>query len=264
MAKVMGIVNVTPDSFFPGSRFQEADALSACVDRMVSQGADAIDIGACSTRPDSQPVSKEEELERLSWALPIVTAANQGRSLLSVDTFRPDVARWCVREYGTGIVNDVSGGSREMFELVAETGVMYVLTFCGPTLNLAIGFFSSRLDEMAGMGIDIHNKVILDPGFGFGKTLDENWSMLAGMEQLKQFGLPVLAGLSRKSMAWKLLGISPEECLPATVAMNMSAMERGAGWIRVHDVLEGVQTARIFGKIRSFRNGEANKHIDNE
>lgn len=258
MAKVMGIVNVTPDSFFSGSRFLEADALSACIERMALQGADAIDIGACSTRPDSQPVSEEEELERLSWALPVVTGANQGRCLLSVDTFRPEVARWCVSEYGTDIVNDVRGGSREMFELVSETGVMYVLTFCGSTLELALDFFSSRLDEMTGMGIDIQNKVILDPGFGFGKTLDENWEMLARLERLKQFGLPLLAGLSRKSMAWKLLDISPEDCLPATVAMNMSALEHGAGWLRVHDVVQGVQTARIFEKITSFGQNDKN------
>lgn len=255
MADVMGILNVTPDSFFGASRIQDEDALEARVEQIVSEGARCMDIGACSTRPGAQVASDRQERERLEWSLPVIVRKNAGRCMLSVDTFRPEIARWCVSEFGIGLVNDVSGGCDEMFRLVAQTGVGYVLTSALPVaqgtdiVRGTCAFFEQRLEMLSGMGVKLETQVILDPGFGFGKTLDENWQLLAGMSELQSFGLPVLAGLSRKSMAWKLLGITPEECLPATVAMNMAALERGAAWLRVHDVREAVQAVRVFGRL---------------
>ncbi len=253
----MGILNVTPDSFYPASRVQDADSLAARVEQICSEGACCIDIGACSTRPGAPLAPAPEERERLEWSLPIIRQHNAGRCLLSIDTFRTDVARWCIREHTIDIVNDVSGGTDEMFRLVAQTGVQYVLTSAlevAPGTDIVTGtcaFFEERLQRMARLGVSVDSQVIIDPGFGFGKTLDENWTLLSGMASLKSFGLPILAGLSRKSMAWKLLGISPDECLPATTAMNMAALERGAAWLRVHDVRPAVETARLFAKLEA-------------
>lgn len=247
----MGILNVTPDSFYGASRMQDADSLAGRVEQIVSEGARCIDIGACSTRPGAMVASADEERGRLEWSLPLIRQKNGGRCLLSVDTFRPEIAEWCIREHGTDIVNDVSGGDEEMYRLVASTGVRYVLTCAEPVVagtDIVSGtaeFFRYRLRRMAGLGVSVGRQVILDPGFGFGKTVQENWQLLNGMSCLQSFGLPVLAGLSRKSMAWKPLGISPEECLPATIAMNMAALERGASWLRVHDVREAVQTVGV-------------------
>lgn len=250
MAKIMGIVNVTPDSFYSASRVHGIQAVSDVVDGMVRAGASAIDVGACSTRPGSEPAGPGDEMERLERFMPSVRDAVSGRCLLSVDTFRPEIAGRCVRQWGVNIINDVSGGCTEMFRTVADTGVVYVLTYNGKPAGEDIAacardFFASRIDELCKAGADVEHKVILDPGFGFGKTLEQNWSLLAGMEALKEFGLPLLAGLSRKSMAWKLLGITPDDCLAATVAMNMAALERGADWLRVHDVTEAVHTAGV-------------------
>lgn len=258
MPEIMGILNVTPDSFYSGSRIQDADSLSARVEQIVSEGARCIDTGACSTRPGAQVASAREERERLQWALPIIMQKNAGRCILSVDTFRTDIAEWCVRDYGIDIINDVSGGNDGMYRLVAESGAQYVLTSADPVpqgtdiVSGTVSFFKDRLERLASCGADVEKQIILDPGFGFGKTLDENWQLLAGMSELQSFGLPVLAGLSRKSMALKLLGITPEECLPATIAMNMAALERGAAWLRVHDVREAAETVKVFGKLRSF------------
>lgn len=251
----MGILNVTPDSFYGASRMQNADSLSERVEQIVSEGARCIDIGACSTRPGATVASAAEERDRLEWSLPLIGRKNDGRCLLSVDTFRPEIAEWCVREHGTDIVNDVSGGDEEMYRLVASTGVRYVLTCAEPVAagtDIVSGtaeFFRDRLQRMAGLGVSVERQVILDPGFGFGKTLEQNWLLLSRMSELQSFGLPLLAGLSRKSMAWKPLGITPEECLPATIAMNLAALERGASWLRVHDVREAVQTVRVSGRL---------------
>lgn len=256
MPKVMGILNVTPDSFFSGSRIQDADSLAARVEQICREGAHAIDIGACSTRPGAQPVSSDLEKERLAWALPVVREVNQGRCLISVDTFRPEIAEWCIREIGADMINDVSGGSEKMYRMVAETGVLYVLTAADSipdgtdVISAELSFFRSRLGMLGDCGVQVAEQVILDPGFGFGKTLDGNWMLLSEMDSLRTLELPVLVGVSRKSMAWKLLDITPDDCLPATIAMNMAALERGAEWIRVHDVKEGVETVRIFEKLQ--------------
>ncbi len=255
MAQVMGILNVTPDSFYGASRIQDTDSLAARVEQICSEGASCIDVGACSTRPGAQVASDHEELERLEWSLPIVRQRNNGRCMLSIDTFRTDIAEWCVMEHDVDMINDVSGGSDGMFRLVAQTGVKYVLTSAlevASDTDIVTGtcaFLEERLQRMDELGVSVDRQVVIDPGFGFGKTFDENWTLLSGMGRLRSFGLPILAGLSRKSMAWRLLGITPEECLPATIAMNMAALERGAGWLRVHDVRPAVTTIRLFEKL---------------
>ena len=244
----MGIVNVTPDSFWSGSRVQDKATLVERVRMMISQGADAIDIGGCSTRPNAVLASGEEEMERLEWGLDAIREEFPD-VMLSVDTYRPRIAERCVRDWKVGIINDVYGGDADMYGVVAETGAQYVLTWAEQVKDNPVeemkSFFSERLSRMKSAGVDVAHKVILDPGYGFGKTLEQNYTVLAHQNELRMFGLPVLAGLSRKSMAWKLLKITPDEALPATIAMNTVALLNGADWLRVHDVQEAVQTVKI-------------------
>jgi len=248
MARIMGIINVTPDSFWSGSRVQDRKTLTERVRQMISQGADAIDIGGCSTRPGAVQATAEEEMERLEWGLDAIREEFPD-ILLSVDTYRPQIAARCVREWKADIINDVYGGNSDMYQVVAETGAQYVLTWAeqvrkNPVEEMKL-FFAERLIQLENAGVNVIGKVILDPGYGFGKTLEQNYSVLAHQNELRTFGLPVLAGLSRKSMAWKLLEITPDEALPATVAMNTVAILNGADWLRVHDVREAVHTVRI-------------------
>jgi len=248
MTKIMGIVNVTPDSFWSGSRVQDRDALVERVRMMLSLGADAIDIGGCSTRPNSVHATEQEEMERLEWGLNAIRE-NFPDVLVSVDTYRPRIAERCVKEWGVEIINDVYGGDADMYRVVASTGARYVLTWAEDIKEGAVtemmAFFTDKLKVMADAGIDVKDKVILDPGYGFGKSVEQNYTVLANQAKLCEFGLPILSGLSRKSMAWKLLKITPADALPATVAMNTVAILQGADWLRVHDVQEAVHTARI-------------------
>ena len=169
--------------------------------------------------------------------------------MLSVDTYRPRIAERCVRQWKADIINDVYGGDSDMYGVVAETGVQYILTWAEDIKENPVeemkSFFAGRLRQMESAGVDVAHKVILDPGYGFGKTLEKNYTVLAHQKELCKFGLPVLSGLSRKSMAYKLLGITPAQALNATTAMNTLALMAGADWLRVHDVLEAVQTVRI-------------------
>ena len=248
MTKVLGIVNVTPDSFWSGSRVQDTATLLERVRLMISQGADAIDIGGCSTRPNAVQASEQEEMERLEWGLDAVRREFPD-ILLSVDTYRPRIAERCIKEWNTGIINDVYGGNSDMYGIIAGNDVQYVLMWAEDIKENPVGemmsFFSDRLQQMEKAGVDIKHQVILDPGYGFGKNLEQNYTILANQSRLYEFGLPVLAGLSRKSMAWKLLKITPEEALPATIAMNTVALLNGADWLRVHDVQEAVHTIKI-------------------
>ena len=248
MTKVLGIVNVTPDSFWSGSRVQDKASVVERVRLMISQGADAIDVGGCSTRPNAVQASEEEEMERLEWGLDAIREEFPD-VLLSVDTYRPRIAERCVREWKVEIINDVYGGDADMYGVVAATNAKYVLTWAedireNPVEEM-MSFFRERLQLIDKAGVDVKDKIILDPGYGFGKTVEQNYTVLAHQAELRVFGLPVLAGLSRKSMAWKLLKITPEEALPATVAMNTAALLAGTDWLRVHDVLEAVHTVRI-------------------
>ena len=248
MKKILGIVNVTPDSFWSESRVQDRQTLVERVRQMISQGADAIDVGGCSTRPNAVQATEEQEMERLEWGLDAIREEFPD-ILLSVDTYRPDIAERCVREWNVGIINDVYGGNADMYKVVADTGAQYVLmwseTIREDPVEEMMSFFRNKLEVMKKAGVDVVSKVILDPGYGFGKTVEQNYTVLAHQARLREFGLPVLSALSRKSMAWKLLGITPADALPATIAMNTVALMNGADWLRVHDVQEAVHTIKI-------------------
>lgn len=252
----MGIINVTPDSFWSGSRVQDKATLLERVRLMISQGADAIDIGGCSTRPNAVQATEEEEMERLEWGLDAIREEFPD-IMLSVDTYRPRIAERCVKQWKVNIINDVYGGDADMYGVVAETGAQYVLTWAEDIMQNAVEemklFFRDRLQKLEKAGVDVRKKVILDPGYGFGKTLEQNYTVLAHQGELRELELPILAGLSRKSMAWKLLGITPEEALPATIVMNAVALMESADWLRVHDVKEAVQTVRIMNAVKIYR-----------
>lgn len=252
----MGIINVTPDSFWSGSRVQDRQALVERVCTMISQGADAIDIGGCSTRPGAVQASAEEEMERLEWSLDTIREEFPD-IVLSVDTYRPQIAERCVRHWKVNIINDVYGGDDHMYKVVADTGAGYVLMWSEDIKEDPVGemmsFFKERLQRIEKAGVDVQRKVILDPGYGFGKTMEQNYIVLANQARLRELGLPILSALSRKSMAWKLLKITPDEALPATIAMNTVALINGADWLRVHDVCEAVHTVRVVQAISDYK-----------
>lgn len=259
---VMGIINATPDSFHPASRVGGAAEAAAVAERMVADGADMIDVGACSTRPGSCAPDEAVEWARLEPVLRAVRAAVGPAMPVSVDTYRAGIARRAVESGLADIINDIGGGSldSDMFDTVAALRVPYVLmhmrgtpadmqTRCDYTDVTAdvISELAASLDRLALAGVA---DVIVDPGFGFAKTLEQNYALLRGLPVLAgALRRPVLAGLSRKSMATKLLGIDAADALPATCALNMLALERGASVLRVHDVAEAVQAVRIYEKL---------------
>ena len=240
--KVMGILNATPDSFFADSRTQTEEAVARRAETMLSEGADFIDIGGCSTRPGADLASASEETERLRLAVTVVRR-NHPNAIISVDTFRPDVARMAVEELGADLVNDVSGGSVEMFRMVARLGVPYVLTSVEPDLRQSLLSFACKVQQLRDYG---QKDILLDPGFGFGKTLEQNYQLLASLEKLAVMQLPLLVGLSRKSMIWKLLQSSPDEALDGTTVLNTVALMKGASVLRVHDVRQAAHCIRLF------------------
>ena len=251
--KVMGILNVTPDSFYSGSRKQTEQEIAARANQIVEEGGVFIDVGAFSTRPGATEVDEAEEARRLKWALDIVRR-EQPDVPLSVDTYRPSVARRCIEEWGADIINDVSEGgltgivntpiheSDSMFELVGELRVPYILMSVKPTLREMLLAFASEVQQLRDLGA---KDIILDPGYGFGKTLEQNYQIMAEAERLLVLELPVLAGISRKSMIYKLTGGTPETSLCGTVALNTVSLMKGAGILRVHDVKEAVDTVRM-------------------
>ena len=251
--KVMGILNVTPDSFYSGSRKQTEQEIAARANQIVEEGGAFIDVGAFSTRPGATEVDEAEEARRLKWALGIVRR-EQPDVPLSVDTYRPSVARRCIEEWGADIINDVSEGgltgivntpiheSGSMFRLVGELKVPYILMSVKPTLREMLLAFASEVQQLRDLGA---KDIILDPGYGFGKTLEQNYQIMAEAERLLVLELPVLAGISRKSMIYKLTGGTPETSLCGTVALNTVSLMKGAGILRVHDVKEAVDTVRM-------------------
>lgn len=251
--KVMGILNVTPDSSYSGSRKQTEQEIAARANQIVEEGGAFIDVGAFSTRPGATEVDEAEEARRLKWALGIVRR-EQPDVPLSVDTYRPSVARRCIEEWGADIINDVSEGgltgivntpiheSGSMFELVGELKVPYILMSVKPTLREMLLAFASEVQQLRDLGA---KDIILDPGYGFGKTLEQNYQIMAEAERLLVLELPVLAGISRKSMIYKLTGGTPETSLCGTVALNTVSLMKGAGILRVHDVKEAVDTVRM-------------------
>jgi len=261
---VMGILNATPDSFYAGSRKQTEAEIEARADSIMADGGKIIDIGAYSTRPGAAKVTASEEMERMRMALTAVRRV-QPDALLSVDTFRPEVAEMAVEEFGVGIINDVSGGNPEgsfggekaddcpvdascntvppMFSMVARLGVPYVLmSSCADVMSI-MQDFARKVQMLRDLGA---KDIILDPGFGFGKTLADNYALLAGMGRLRELGLPVLAGVSRKSMISRLLDTDAEGSLNGTIVVNTLAMVMGeASILRVHDVKECVEAVTI-------------------
>ena len=249
--QVMGILNVTPDSFFAGSRMQTEQAIVGRVHQIVSEGATMIDVGGCSTRPGSEPVSEAEEMQRLRLALGVVRR-EQPHAVVSVDTFRPDVARMTVEEFGADIINDVSEGSTEMYRMIARLRVPYILMSVQPTLRDMLLAFAREVQQLRDFGV---KDIILDPGFGFGKTVAQNYQVMNNLERLQVMELPLLVGISRKSMIFKLLGLTPDESLNGTSVLNTIALMKGASILRVHDVKEAVECVRIVESL----NGQIDK-----
>lgn len=255
--QVMGILNVTPDSFYAGSRKQTEKEIAERCNQIISDGGTMIDIGAFSTRPGAPEVSEEEEMARLRHGLEIVRR-QQPNAVLSVDTFRPDVARMAVEEYGVAIINDVSEGGLTgvvntpleqeegpypaIFRMVARLGVPYILMSVKPTVEDMLMAFSREVQQLRDLGV---KDIILDPGFGFGKTLEQNYRLLSNMEKLEVLDLPLLVGVSRKTMIFKLLGTDPTGSLNGTTVLHTIALQKGASILRVHDVKEAVETIKI-------------------
>lgn len=257
----MGILNVTPDSFWKESRAADSDSIRSRVARMRFEGADCIDIGACSTRPGAPAVSESEEWSRLARGLEVLRK-EWPEAIVSVDTFRASIARRAVEEFEADIINDISGGSldEEMFQTVASLNVPYVLSHMRGTPETmqsltdyddvtaeVLSDLARKADVLRQLGIC---DIIIDPGFGFSKDTDQNYRLLDDLDEFTRFGYPVLVGMSRKSMIWRPLGISPAEALPGTIALHMAAMMKGASIIRVHDVAPARQSADIFSLLR--------------
>lgn len=261
--KVMGILNVTPDSSFSGSRKQTEQEIADRCNQIIAEGGDIIDVGAFSTRPGAPEVSETEEMKRLRYGLNILRR-EQPDAVVSVDTFRPDVARMAVEEYGAAIVNDVSEGGitgvankplgwtqgdyPEIFTMVARLGVPYILMSVKPNIKEMLLGFAHEVQQLRDLGV---KDIILDPGFGFGKTLDDNYLLMNEMDKLKVLGLPLLVGVSRKSMIFKLIGGDPTTSLNGTTVLHTISLMKGANILRVHDVKEAAECVEIFERLKN-------------
>lgn len=260
--RVMGILNVTPDSFYAGSRTQTEAEIVRRVKQIVSEGAAIIDIGAYSSRSNADNVSSREEMERLRMGLKILFEI-QPDAVVSVDTFRADVARMCVEEYGVAIINDIAAGEMDanMFHTVAAMNVPYIMMHMQGTpqsmqqhphydnlLKEVFLYFARKVQQLRDLGV---KDIILDPGFGFGKTMEHNYELLSHLEEFRIFELPLLVGVSRKSMIYRLLDITPQEALNGTTVLDTICLLKGADILRVHDVKEAVETVRIVQAMRN-------------
>ncbi len=258
--QVMGILNVTPDSFYSGSRKQTEDEIEARVRQIIGEGASIIDIGAYSSRPNADDVSPSEEMERLRKGLSVIQRVAPN-AIVSVDTFRADVAKMCVEEYGVGIVNDISGGmlDKDMFATVAKLGIPYILMHMqGTPQNMqqnphyddvvkeVFMYFAEKVQRLRDLGV---KDIILDPGYGFGKTVEHNYELMNHQEELLEFELPLLVGISRKSMIYKALGITADEALNGTSVLNTISLLKGANILRVHDVATCVEVVNLIQKL---------------
>lgn len=255
--QIMGILNVTPDSFFAESRTSDDEQIAARVKQMMDEGADMIDIGGYSSRHGADDVSPQEEMERLRRGLRIVRKLYPDVPI-SVDTFRADVARMCIEEEGADLINDIAAGmmDRQMFKTVARLGVPYIMMHMQGTPetmqldphynNLrreVMLYFAERIDRLCQMGA---KDIIIDPGFGFGKTVEHNYELMNHLEDFSVFNLPILVGISRKSMIYKLIGGTPQTSLNGTTVLNTIALTKGAHILRVHDVKQAVEAKRIW------------------
>lgn len=250
---VMGILNATPDSFYSGSRKQTEAEIAQRANQIIAEGGKMIDVGAFSTRQGAEVVSVEEETQRLKRALAIVRR-EQPDAIVSVDTYRPLVARQCIEEFGADIINDVSEGGitgivgqeiheeGDMFETVAALGVPYILMSVQPTLKKMMTNFAAEVQRLRDLGA---KDIILDPGYGFSKTLQQNYEILNEAERLLDLDLPILVGISRKSMIYRLIGGDPTTSLNGTTVLNTISLMKGASILRVHDVREAVEVCQI-------------------
>ena len=253
--QVMGIMNVTPDSFYAGSRKQTEQEIVERAHQIIAQGGSIIDVGGCSTRPGADEVTESEEMERLRYALGIIRKELPD-SVVSVDTFRPDVARMAVEEYGVDMINDVGtplatlrsplSSRLNMFRMVSRLRVPYILMSIKPSLREMLLGFAEEVQQLRDMGA---KDIIIDPGFGFGKTLEQNYELMDELEKLLVMELPLLVGVSRKSMIYKLLESTADDALNGTSVLHTIALLKGASILRVHDVKEAVECVRI---VKSF------------
>lgn len=257
--QVMGILNCTPDSFFAGSRVQTEESIARRANQIIEEGGTMIDVGGFSTRPGGVEVPEEEEMRRLRFALPIVRR-EQPEAILSVDTYRPNVARMVVEEMGADIINDVSEGGitgvvdtpleqttdeyPAIFRTVAALGVPYILMSVKPTIHDMLLAMAREVQQLRDLG---QKDIILDPGFGFGKTQEQNYDVLRETNRLSTLGLPILAGMSRKRMIVQPLGTNPDGSLNGTTVVNTLALMNGASILRVHDVKAAAEAVRLFG-----------------
>lgn len=261
--KVMGILNVTPNSFFDGGKYKNEDEIISQVDKMLSEGARFIDIGAYSSKPSAEFVSQQEEIDRIVPAIELILK-HFPETLLSIDTFRAEVAKASI-ESGAAIINDIAAGELDdkMFEVIAKYNVPYImmhmrgnpqtmqsLTQYDDIVKEMLFYFSEKVKKARALGI---NDLILDPGFGFAKTTDQNYQVIEKMELFNLLELPVLVGISRKSMIYKALDITPQEALNGTTFLNTIALTKGAKILRVHDVKEAVECVTLFSKM-NFNN----------
>jgi len=259
---VMGILNITPDSFYDGGKYTDDRSILLHAEKMILEGADIIDIGACSTRPNAVEVSEEDELKRLIPAVKLVRRKFQD-VIISVDTFRSKVTEYAVHE-GADMINDISGGGfvtpseveGKMFETAGKLNVPYILMHIKGTpqtmqrdphynnfMDEVMNYFKERIRKLASFNV---KQIIIDPGFGFGKTTEHNYTLLKHLSVFKEFGFPILAGVSRKGMINKVLGTKPEEALNGTTVVNTIALMKGANILRVHDVKEAKEAIKIY------------------
>lgn len=260
--QVMGILNVTPDSFYADSRQQTEQDITRRACQIIEEGASIIDIGAYSSRPNAEHITPEEEMRRLRTGLEIIRR-DYPDSVLSVDTFRADVARMCVEEYGVAIINDIAAGEmdKHMFETVARLGVPYIIMHMQGTpqnmqlhphyenlLKEVFFYFSEKVQKLRDLGV---KDIVLDPGFGFGKTLEHNYQLMNHLEEFRIFELPLLVGVSRKSMIYKLLGGTPDNALNGTTVLNTVSLMKGADILRVHDVKAAIEAVRIVEEMKN-------------
>lgn len=263
---VMGILNVTPDSFYAASRKNSEEEIIARAGQIMEEGGQIIDIGAYSSRPGADDVPEEEEIRRLSFALETLNRVYGANLIYSIDTFRANVARTCVEKYGASMINDISGGEMDpdMFDTIADMDVPYILMHMkGTPANMQINpsytdlfgeifkYLSEKVEILKQKGV---NDIILDPGFGFGKTLDDNYRLLAHLEEFSVFELPLLVGISRKTMIYRLLETTADESLNGTSVLNTISLMKGADILRVHDVRQAVEAVKLVEKLKKESN----------
>lgn len=262
---VMGILNVTTDSFYKLSRYNTEKEIVERTQQIISEGGTIVDIGAYSSRPGADFITQKEELEKLELALKIINK-NFSDLIISVDTFRADIAKKVVNEFGVSIINDISAGEldNKMFRTISELNVPYIIMHMkGKPENMQqnpvyenmikeiIMYFSEKIDKLKYLGV---KDIIIDPGFGFGKTLEDNYLLMNRLDNFSIFDLPILVGISRKSMIYKLLNISPDEALNGTTVLNTFALQKGADILRVHDVKHAVEAVNIFNILNLNKN----------